>query len=408
MTDALNLDLDLEHADWIKYRGRDTLDNLRNKKRMSWSPYEGPEGGTGWQNDQTGEVRYQEEKPGEDGDGKDDEKTERVTRDASDLHAIIKMTRDEWTDYDKMLGGLSYREVIEKYGDDRAGEIFDSIRKKRNRWDAAMKKALSLGMFTQEEAQDRGLRITGGEKYQKMPYVMYHVTTNIQGVVQIGLKTRQELAQARGKGLGGGPNDTISFTESVDIAKGIAYAMREALDVARGRITTENLVQRAKEGDGTEPFYDTLVEWMRGYPYDIQDSINGTYTASGSIMEGKPPDSEHSWEPHPDANKIDIGEGGYSLWRRKATPEEVREKRWNVYKKFAALRESIGGRLDPLFYMSDVDSFAQVNPEQMKIVRVRPRPKALGYKVSALGEWRTHTGEAVEVTGTLPFAMSLE
>lgn len=30
---------------------------------MSWSPYEGPRGGSGWQNDKTGEIRYQEDEP---------------------------------------------------------------------------------------------------------------------------------------------------------------------------------------------------------------------------------------------------------------------------------------------------------------------------------------------------------
>lgn len=66
-----NIDKLLHNADWPKFGFNDQLDVLE-PKRMSWSPYKGPRGGRGWQNEQTGEVRYQEHKPSERGEGEDE------------------------------------------------------------------------------------------------------------------------------------------------------------------------------------------------------------------------------------------------------------------------------------------------------------------------------------------------
>ncbi len=82
---------------------------------------------------------------------------------------------------------------------------------------------------------------------------------------------------------------------------------------------------------------------------------------------------------------------------QKDTPQEVQRKRFEFYKTFAAMREFSTGRFDPLFYLSDVEGLAATDPDQIAVLKFKPAPGAMGFQMSALGEWRTTTGEAVEL-----------
>src|SRR5690606_18760199 len=93
-----------------------------------------------------------------------------------------------------------------------------------------------------------------------LPDRLYHVTTAADAVYATGLKTRAELGQARGKGLGGGENDSISFTTDPDIAESIKESMLEARLVARGEKTIDDMLAEAEQGG----FRDDLYRFFGG------------------------------------------------------------------------------------------------------------------------------------------------
>jgi hypothetical protein len=64
---------------------------------------------------------------------------------------------------------------------------------------------------------------------------------------------------------------------------------------------------------------------------------------------------------------------------------------------FAAHRQHEGGPEDPLFFSTDTKAFAARKPSDFALLHVRPRPGGQGYPVSALGEWRTGSGDALHV-----------
>ncbi|NIP97462.1 MAG: hypothetical protein GWO24_30130, partial [Akkermansiaceae bacterium] len=97
-------------------------------------------------------------------------------------------------------------------------------------------------------------------------------------VIAEGLKSRNELDQSRGKGLGGGDRDTISFTADPETAQAIEVAMREAREVARGDITVENMLAEAERDGFTEnlmKYWDR--DWKQGdpLPEGVQNLLEG-------------------------------------------------------------------------------------------------------------------------------------
>jgi len=86
----------------------------------------------------------------------------------------------------------------------------------------------------------------------------------------------------------------------------------------------------------------------------------------------------------------------YMQFVRPATVDEQRDRVFNFYKTWSTFREESGGPLNPLFFLTDVMGLASVPEEEIAILEFKPRPGAQGFQVSALGEWRTWSGNAVE------------
>lgn len=81
-------------------------------RKMSWAAYEGPHGGKGWQDTETGEVRYQEDSP-DGGDGGPaahaDSKARRIVRALADLpKRAVRKARDKVRD--------TYAKLEQRYG----------------------------------------------------------------------------------------------------------------------------------------------------------------------------------------------------------------------------------------------------------------------------------------------------
>ncbi len=238
-----------------------------------------------------------------------------------------------------------------------------------------------MGRISEEQAKAKGFfGANGSSAYKPMPPELWHVTTAADAIKSGGIKTRYEIGQDNsGKGLGGGPSDTISYTDDPKIAQVIYSAMKEAHSVARGEKTIQEMMDQAAKGYGAnKPFLDDIMlayasnHKPGSVPQEVQDMLDGV-VVKRSVL------------------KIDNDES------RPMTDEEKSEARFGFFKKFLFFREHAGGPMDPLFFMTDVMGFAAVDPEQIKVVKVKSKPNAHGYQVSALGEWRTHTGDNVEV-----------
>jgi hypothetical protein len=317
---------------------------------------------------------------------------------------------------DAGVAGLNYDQIVERLGSAEAvHELFDKKRVKERAWDAQMMRALAMGTITPESAAKQGFflqaNLSGAEKLENLPDELYHVTTAVSAVMEHGLKTREELGQGLGRGLGGGTSDTISFTEDKGTAVAIENAMLLMHDVLNEKVSLEDLIGKATLGEeAKQPYMDFITRiWggavsKRGIPLELDASTrNRTVMFIGPLDKRWPKDTPFSTDPKIVAGKLggswqSEGEGFYS---RPATEVEQTETRMRFVQRFLAGRENAGGALDPLFFMTDAEALKNIGRQEIKVLQVSPKKGTRGYKVSSLGEWRAWTGDVVETVRTL-------
>ena len=265
----------------------------------------------------------------------------------------------------------------------------------RAAWDMQMARAVALGSITADEAKEQGWSDPGVgtiENVQPLPAELYHATTALSQVMESGLKTRAELNDEAG--LGGGTDNTISFTTDQALAERIAETLAEAGEVARGDITFDDLMARADEagfGDRIRemPGFDKYVAHVK------YSNAPGLWDAEGIAAKEGPGD----WKPMEGSYSVTGNDGvtRYASWQRSETPEEATSARFEVYRKFLAFQEEAGGPADPMFWSPDFDALARIDPGNVGVVRAQPVPGAMGYPTSGMSEWRTWSGDAVKV-----------
>lgn len=79
--------------------------------------------------------------------------------------------------------------------------------------------------------------------HQDMEY-LYHATSNLSAILSQGFKYQKELDSPTG--LGGGETDVISFTSNPSIAKTIVSALKQAVKIAKGETSSEDIIKRYK------------------------------------------------------------------------------------------------------------------------------------------------------------------
>lgn len=271
--------------------------------------------------------------------------------------------------------------------------------KRQKEWESNAKRAISLGVVTPDTASVLGWWDSSGNKYTHPPDTLWTVTTATDSVMSSKLKTRDELKQERGAGLGGGATDTISFTDSKDIAEQIKESIREAGKVSRGDITPEEIVEAAQKHidirtgkDLDKTMWDKFSKsYVSG---ELEERMSDRKTLRSFAL--RKPDDGHEWTAGDEITHDKDGNERSSSWSRPKTNEEKMNDAFDIYKKYAYWREIAGGPIDPLFFSSDVDAIARMPLDQVQILEVKMKPKSRGYKVSSLGEWRVHTGDTVE------------
>lgn len=268
----------------------------------------------------------------------------------------------------------------------------------RTEHERAMKKAVTMGLIPRERLIE--ISECGGShgNCYELPETLYHVTTNQSAVLAEGFKTRDELRQALGKGLGGGTSDTISFTDNRKVAEGIFYAVIEAHCIASGKIGVQTLIEQAMAGTGAKhPWLDNWLkhvhinpEWFRENYHDGQLELD---EANSLVVLG-----------------TDLGRVLFGLKRGEmfetipCTAKEKSEALFRVFKQWLFWREEAGGPLDPLFFMADQEYLGAVPLEEIAILKCTTKEGTMGCKVGGLAEWRIWSGEAIEHIGIMETA----
>jgi hypothetical protein len=240
-------------------------------------------------------------------------------------------------------------------GDQVAGGVWSIGRAADSRREQAIRAAISTNQIDLDAAEERWGKydmapISGG-KWEDLPPVLYHATSALSAIAQSGtLMTRDEIGgRKNAAGLGGGADDTISFTSDKGVAEGIVRSLHEV----RRAINTDNETLRADLEERAGPWWPEVVASYK--------SIHGKTDGQTDTVED----------------------------------------RYNLYRVYAMHREERTGVLDPLFFNVDANRLATMNPDDIGIVTVQPAMQgARGYQVSALGEWRTPTGAATQIVNT--------
>lgn len=284
---------------------------------------------------------------------------------------------------------------------DEALALYEADRTRLTAWKNEWRYGIATGQVTLRQAEEAGVSLSDfGQNLGPLPKTLYHATIDLPGVLENGLKTRDELGGVTA--LGGGTSDTISFTADRSIAERIAEAFREANDVLNGRITPESLIDDATKGKW-------LDDWAKTATYQknpeeavalLKERLIERRKRESSVMDAKTA-NELAAE-----NAVPVGAGWdsprgrlYNEWTRPMTDEEYDTALFDAWRAFAAFRERNGGKMDPLFFAPDVQRLKAMDPSKIGVVEAIARPGAVGNQMSALGEWRAFTGDSVTVVG---------
>lgn len=292
---------------------------------------------------------------------------------------------------------------------EEANALRDVYNQKRERWEQAIERAVTLGHLTSEDASELGWNESIGRfGLAPLPDQLWHVTTAADAVLAEGgrLKTREELAiEFDEPGLGGGPGDTVSYTTDQVWADDIQFTMREAIQVARGEMTFKDMWDDAVAGGWS----DDLITSFAGNKAD-QYSIDNPPPWIAALNEGKAAhfdsvgrsvsDAQAKWagaEPYGDPIP-GSDPPAYNTWMVPTSREDRIDQTWGVYRqKYLPFRERNGGPRDPYIAHDNWQGVAEIDPDQVAVIEYRPKPGATGYAVGSLGEWRAFSGVGVEV-----------
>jgi hypothetical protein len=295
----------------------------------------------------------------------------------------------------------------ERYGEDDEG--YKDYIHRRQGWDKAMQHALAIGDIPPEKANELGFFGTQSEKIQPLPDTLYHVTTAKTSVINDSLKTREELSQGLGKGLGGGDSNTVSFTTDINMARTIKNALFEAKKVGSGELSIEKMFDMADKGEGAkQPWLSRTInywaeKWQPGdelplpiklliqgydlkqgmWPYTVEEMNQREAKSSAYPTTGWEPYGE-PWEGAPGAPTK------HTQFIRKLDTAELADKSMDIYKVWTAFRQEAGGPENPLFFLSDAHGLSQIPDEEIAILQFQPMAGSMGYQMSSLG------GQAVQ------------
>ena len=313
---------------------------------------------------------------------------------------------DGWREFSKEKATTLWKDPRPEYNENIP---YEENRKREKAWDSSMSEAMSLGEISVDEALARGLRGNmNKDNIVDLPPKLYHVTTAAEAVMHEGLKSRDELGQESGVGLGGGDTNTVSFTTDPKVANDIYQAVSEAHEFLNGETTVADLDAAAKSGKGTggKPYTEDVNRffkihvgeqgqalWREGYdPQVVLKTTKITDVPKDAKLAGSlGDDGEIGWMGGDGIRRI-------SGYYPKLIPGSKLDLalRWNYFRANLTAREQAGGPIDPLFFSSDPAALARQRKSDIRIVEVEPHPGTRGFRESGLGEIRILTRKVVK------------
>jgi len=302
-----------------------------------------------------------------------------------------------------------------------ADRLYEEASGIKRKWHEDIEDAITFGEIDPETAKSEyGYFNRGGDQWGVLPDTVYHVTSAGPQVRAEGLLTRDEILARDGgtEGLGGGASDTISLTDSPEVAYDIHRAMLELHDVTNEKITFDDMEAKARLGDishfGDEqykmgtPFWDG---WLGNKDPSVVEALrDGTGRKSfyGTLADAEKATREITAE-HPGATNIHpigdpVNKAGthWMNWGFTRSPEDAKFQIVDAFKGFLSSREYVGkGPTDPLFWMFDektAERYAATPREDIQLLTFNPvKPGIMGKQMGALNEWRVTTGEALRL-----------
>jgi GNAT superfamily N-acetyltransferase len=259
-------------------------------------------------------------------------------------------------------------------------------------------RGLSLGHLATEEAEG-----TGGYQYvhggwKPLPRELYHTTTDLPGVQANGLKAGHELGQKKGHGLGGTPQ-YLSLTDSAEHAHTMLNALHEYHSILNGKTTFADLHRAAEAGGGAQkPYGKAFMDQFGKDPARISSLMRSKHFEQGPFSDEEA--REKGLVPHATHHERLPGAEHGTNWERDRTEDEQIEHGHTIHMAFSSVRDWVGGGPKHIMFTSNNrKAFAAKDPSHFGIVRVRPQPGAQGFENRGEHEWRTATGDAVQVHG---------
>lgn len=196
--------------------------------------------------------------------------------------------------------------------------------------------------------------------------IAYHTTIAGNSIMQSGFKSRKDLS---GKAaLGGGTDNSISFTTDWAVAKGIYDAFILATNIANA----ENPLEFIKTHFySLSPKEQTSVASMLNSIHGKQSDKNINDLFSGMIIDGtfdlfnnKKPLTKEELD---NLNYIPIDEdvnGKYYAWKRPLTSKEINDLLYSYLKTF----HSGANVYNPVFFGTDITNFKNVSKDNIGII----------------------------------------
>ena len=224
---------------------------------------------------------------------------------------------------------------------------------------------------------------------QPLPDILYHTTTNLSGIKKEGIKSRSELNQDFGHGLGGGPSDIISFTTDISVAKAIKKSILKyhhflnyntllsQFDKEASRLHIKEELDKYMNGSWGDQWRKVIEEGKIRRSAGVFNAVDGAEL----LARGDIPLYEGIYNPN-------TGKTKYLYYLSDATDKEILDYQSAYFKAFSAFAEEAGGDFNPLYFLENTEAIRDLDPEEVAILQYKPRKYALGFQESSLSEWR--------------------
>ena len=243
----------------------------------------------------------------------------------------------------------------------------------------------------------------------------YHATTALDAVLREGLKSRRELLGDLRHATGGGPDESVSFTLDIRVARAICAGLRTLSLCAKREMSTVELLvsmddlapEVASESQQEEKLSNEIAQRLDEGLYGVEAGF-GWGRRFSVQLRGKD-DMERFFELERQGVVVGVeyeGDGPVPMvafgWIPVELAAQIEDREnlpfapwcYDLYKRFLFAGSVADTIYDPFFFMTKMRSLAALDVDQIGIVETRidadwlcatmPDIKTLGYSMEGL------------------------